>query len=143
MASAGKILLTASSSIRAGSRRERSAARSMRARTAASLSARPSMAVFKLQYPTGRMTPGLGYLPGTRQGPLNTHRSLVVVPGMLYRFVFNTLENSCVLCFGAKLTSFHLTSHITETVILVFLRSRVLGSDRKSTRLNSSHLGIS
>jgi hypothetical protein len=89
------------------------------------------MAVFKLQYPTGRMTPGLGYLPGTRQGPLNTHRSLVVVPGMLYLFVFNTLENSCVLCFGAKLTSFHLTSHITETVILVFLRSRVLGSEEE------------
>ena len=131
MASAGKILLTASSRIRAGSRRERSAARAMRARTAASLSARPSMAVFKLQYPTGRMTPGLGYLPGTRQGPLNTHRSLVVVPGMLYLFVFNTLENSCVLCFGAKLTSFHLTSHITETVILVFLRSRVLGSEEE------------
>ena len=51
---AGKILVTASSRICAGSRRARPAARSIRARTAASLSASPSMAVFTFQYPMCR-----------------------------------------------------------------------------------------
>jgi hypothetical protein len=58
MASAGKILVTASSLMWAGSRRARPAARSIRARTAASLSASPSIAIFSLQYPTHGLVGG-------------------------------------------------------------------------------------
>src|ERR1017187_925674 len=112
MASAGKILVTASSRMRAGSRRARSAARWMRARTAASLSASPSIAIFSLQYPTHRLVGG--------RISSETHSLLVLDAVVHFIYCFLIFRQKKVRSPVAKLTCLHLKSHTTETRIALF-----------------------